>query len=312
VAGFRPDLEGLRGIAILLVLLCHARIPGAEGGFLGVDVFFVLSGFLITGLLVAEGERARRISLRAFYARRARRILPAAILVLVSTLIVAQFVLPPLDLPRVGDDGIAVSVALANVRFAIEATDYFAPVDPSPMLHYWSLAVEEQFYLLWPLLLLAALRLRLPRGLIIGLAVSILVGSFALSLALTDAAAPWAYYSLPTRAWQLAAGGLLALTAPCLGRIPDRVAALTGWSGMGLIVAATVAIGSSTAYPGVRVPAAGRWRPRHHRVTRCEGIARLVCAQEASAQVAGSDLVFALPVALADPRPRVYSAGHRD
>ena len=258
-AGFRPDLEGLRGIAILLVLLCHARIPGADGGFVGVDVFFVLSGFLITGLLVTEGERAGQINLRAFYARRARRILPAAILVLVSTLVVVQFVLSPLDLPRVGDDGVAVSLALANVRFAIEATDYFAPVDPSPMLHYWSLAVEEQFYLLWPLLLIAALRFRSPRGLMIGLAVSILVGSFALSLGLTDAAAPWAYYSLPTRAWQLAAGGLLALAAPWLGRIPDRVAAVTGWLGVGLIVAATVVIGTSTAYPGVAslLPAAG-------------------------------------------------------
>src|SRR4030095_6262146 len=117
-------LEVLRGIAILLVLLCHARIPGADGGFVGVDVFFVLSGFLITGLLVAEGEQAGRISLRAFYARRARRILPALLLVRVSTLIVAQFVLSPLDLPRVGDDALAVSLALANVRFALDATDY--------------------------------------------------------------------------------------------------------------------------------------------------------------------------------------------
>jgi peptidoglycan/LPS O-acetylase OafA/YrhL len=258
-AAFRPDLEGLRGIAILLVLLCHARIPGADGGFIGVDVFFVLSGFLITGLLVAEGERTGRIRLGTFYARRARRILPAAILVLASTLIAAQFVLSPLDLPRVGDDGIAVSLGLANVRFAIDATDYFAPVDASPMLHFWSLAVEEQFYLLWPLLLLAALRFGRPRRLMVGLAVSILLGSFALSLALTDAAAPWAYYSLPTRAWQLTAGGLLALAAPWLGRIPDRVAAVMGWAGVGLIIAATLVIGSSTAYPGLAslLPTAG-------------------------------------------------------
>ena len=127
---FRPDLEGLRGIAILLVLLCHVRIPGAEAGFVGVDVFFVLSGFLITGLLLEERERTGRIGLGRFYARRARRILPAAVLVLASTLLAAQLVLSPLDVPRVADDGLAAGLSLANMRFALEATDYFAPVDP--------------------------------------------------------------------------------------------------------------------------------------------------------------------------------------
>ena len=156
---FRPDLEGFRGIAILLVLLCHARLPGAEAGFIGVDVFFVLSGFLITGLLVEESQRTGRIRLGAFYARRARRILPAAIVVLASTLLAAQLVLSPLDLPRVADDALAASLSLANVRFALDATNYFAPGAASPVLHYWSLGVEEQFYLLWPVLLLLAARL---------------------------------------------------------------------------------------------------------------------------------------------------------
>ena len=137
---FRPDLEGLRGIAILLVLLCHVGIPGAEAGFVGVDVFFVLSGFLITGLLIEERERTGRIGLGRFYARRARRILPAAALVIASTLLAAQLVLSPLDVPRVADDALAAGLSLANVRFALDATEYFAPVDPSPLLHYWSLA----------------------------------------------------------------------------------------------------------------------------------------------------------------------------
>jgi peptidoglycan/LPS O-acetylase OafA/YrhL len=248
---FRPDLEGFRGIAILLVLLCHARLPGAEAGFIGVDVFFVLSGFLITGLLVDESQRTGRIRLGAFYARRARRILPAAIVVLASTLLAAQLVLSPLDLPRVADDALAASLSVANVRFALDATDYFAPVAASPVLHYWSLGVEEQFYLLWPVLLLLATRARRPRLVMALLVTVILAGSFLLSLVMTATNGPWAYYMLPTRAWQLAAGGLLALAVPLLGRMPRAIAALVGWLGVGLLGAGLVLIGPMTQYPGL-------------------------------------------------------------
>ncbi len=248
---FRPDLEGLRGIAILLVLLCHVRIPGAEAGFVGVDVFFVLSGFLITGLLVDEAERTGRISLGAFYARRARRILPAAVVVLASTLLVAQLVLSPLDLPRVTDDTLAASLSLANVRFAIDATDYFGPLNASPVLHFWSLAVEEQFYLFWPVLLLIAARLGRPRVAMGVLAAGIVAGSFALCYTLTWSSEPWAYYSFPTRAWQLAAGGLIALAGPWLGRSPRRLALATGWVGVIMLGASLGAIQATTAYPGL-------------------------------------------------------------
>jgi len=248
---FRPDLEGFRGIAILLVLLCHARLPGAEAGFIGVDVFFVLSGFLITGLLVDERRRTGQIRLGSFYARRARRILPAAIVVLASTLLAAQLFLSPLDLPRVADDALAASLSVANVRFALEATDYFAPVAASPVLHYWSLGVEEQFYLLWPVLLLLATRARRPRFAIALLIGVVLAGSFALSLAMTASNGPWAYYMLPTRAWQLAAGGLLALAVPLLGRTPRAIAAFVGWLGVGLLGAGLVLIGPMTEYPGL-------------------------------------------------------------
>jgi peptidoglycan/LPS O-acetylase OafA/YrhL len=248
---FRPDLEGFRGIAILLVLLCHARLPGAEAGFIGVDVFFVLSGFLITGLLVDERRRTGQIRLGSFYARRARRILPAAIVVLASTLLAAQLFLSPLDLPRVADDALAASLSVANVRFALEATDYFAPGAASPVLHYWSLGVEEQFYLLWPVLLLLATRARRP-GLVMALLITvILAGSFLLSVVMTASNGPWAYYLLPTRAWQLAAGGLLALAVPLLGRMPRAIAALVGWLGVGLLGAGLVLIGPMTEYPGL-------------------------------------------------------------
>lgn len=250
-ARFRPDLEGLRGIAILLVLLCHARVPGAEAGFVGVDIFFVLSGFLITGLLVEDGERTGRIRLGAFYTRRVRRILPAAVVVLASTLLAAQVILSPLDLPRVADDGLAASLSLANIRFAVDATDYFAPIDASPLLHYWSLAVEEQFYLLWPVLLLVAARLGRPRVAMTALATAILVGSFILCLALTTSSGPWAYYSLPTRAWELAAGGLLALAAPRYRWVRGPVAAGLGWLGVGLLAVGLGAIHPTTAYPGL-------------------------------------------------------------
>ena len=249
--GYRPDLEGLRGVAILLVLLCHVRIPGAEAGFVGVDVFFVLSGFLITGLLVNERERTGRIGLGAFYARRARRILPAAVLVLATTLLAASLVLSPLDLRRIADDGLAASVSLANIRYAVDATDYFAPVDTSPMLHFWSLAVEEQFYLLWPILLLTVARIGRPRLAMAALAATLLAVSIALCAVLTETENAWAYFSLPTRAWQLAAGGLLALGAPLLGRVPLAVAAAIGWLGAALLGASLVVIGPTTPYPGL-------------------------------------------------------------
>ncbi|HEX8959580.1 MAG TPA: acyltransferase family protein, partial [Solirubrobacterales bacterium] len=249
--GFRPDLEGLRGVAILLVLLFHAGVPWAQGGYVGVDVFFVLSGFLITGLLLRERERTGSISLTAFYARRARRILPAAAVVLVATLLVALPLLDPLALERLAADAAAAAVSAANIRFAASALDYFAAQgQPSPVLHYWSLGVEEQFYLVWPTLLLLATRLARPRrGAAIALG-AVLVLSFAASLYLTSASAPWAFYSLPTRAWQLALGGLLAIGAAGLARLPGRALALLGWLSLGAIVAALLVLDPATPYPG--------------------------------------------------------------
>src|SRR6476619_7277392 len=137
---FRPDVEGLRGIAVLVVLLFHANLLGLVGGFVGVDVFFVISGFLITGLLLRERERTGRIAFLPFYARRARRLLPAAIVVLVATLIAALNLVAPLDRPSVGLDGAAAALSIGNIRFALASGDYFASVgSPSPFLHFWSL-----------------------------------------------------------------------------------------------------------------------------------------------------------------------------
>jgi len=237
---FRPDVEGLRGLAVVPVLLYHAAVPGFAGGYVGVDVFFVLSGFLITGLLLREVQTTGRIALARFYARRGRRILPAAILVLVATLVASAFVLPPIRVPDVAIDGVWTSLFSANIRFALQATDYLqSDLAPSPLLHYWSLGVEEQFYLVWPALLLLAVRRRRHHARAAGLLASaVVVGSFALALQLTATDVAWAFYSLPTRAWELGLGALLAVAEMSGTGLPAGAAAAAGWIGFGMIGAA--------------------------------------------------------------------------
>ena len=240
-------------MAILLVVLFHAAPGSVAGGYIGVDVFFVISGFLITGLLVRELRDRGRVDLGRFYARRIRRLLPAAALAIGATFLLSALIVPPLVLPRVTGDGVASALSVANIRFAVAAGDYFsAEAAASPFLHYWSLSVEEQFYLVWPaLLILAFAVLRGPRG--VGLAVALVaVVSFVLSIVLTDTAVNWAFFSLPTRAWQLALGGLLALTA--LGGLragrASGLLAVCGWLGLAAVVIASVAFDAQLAYPG--------------------------------------------------------------
>lgn len=255
--GFRGDLEGLRAVAVGLVLLYHARIPGFGGGYVGVDVFFVLSGFLITGLLLREMTSTGRVSLPAFYARRARRLLPAAALTLLVTAVASAIVLPPLRVPDVAADVAAAAAYVSNLRFALQATDYLAAeLDPSPVLHFWSLGVEEQFYLFWPALLLVAAGAAFGRGdaaagirrvaITLGLTFS---ASLVLGIWLTGVQQPWAFFSLPSRAWELALGGLLAV--PAAGRlIPGRLAPLLAWAGVGLVLVAGVTFDQRTPFPG--------------------------------------------------------------
>ena len=149
---FRPDVEGLRAVAVLAVVLYHCGV--VRGGFVGVDVFFVISGFLITGLLLREHEQRSSISLPGFYARRARRILPAGMLVIIVTILLAHHYQNFLAYAFTTGDGRWAALFAANVHFANVGTDYFLqsndPVQGSPLLHYWSLAVEEQFYVAWP------------------------------------------------------------------------------------------------------------------------------------------------------------------
>ena len=251
--GFRPDLEGLRAVAVVLVLLYHASVPGFAGGYIGVDVFFVLSGFLITGLLLREVRRTGRISLPTFYARRARRLLPAAALVLLVTIIAALFLMPALRVPDVAGDAASAALYVSNLRFAFQATDYLqADLAPSPILHFWSLSVEEQFYVFWPAIVLLVARVRGNFDRRIGIvAVSITVVSLALSIWLTHANEPWAFFSLPTRAWELGLGASLAISAARLRRIPELPAAIAAWVGLAMVAISGVILSTKTPFPGV-------------------------------------------------------------
>ncbi|MCV7442435.1 acyltransferase [Mycobacterium paraense] len=262
-SGFRPDIEGLRAVAVVAVVLFHAGLPGVGGGYVGVDVFFVISGFLITGLLWREVSSAGTVKLSRFYGARARRLLPASAVVGVITAIGSAALLPPLQARGVLEDGIYSALYVSNNHFAHEGLSYFSPAQPpSPFQHYWSLGVEEQFYLVWPALIIGTTWLiRLVRRRSKGgapskqapyLVVLALVAavSFTLSLAATFVAPSVAFFSLPTRAWQLAAGGLVALMAGQLRRLPARAATILGWAGLAVILLACSLLGPGTLYPG--------------------------------------------------------------
>ena len=216
---WRRDIQGLRGVAILAVVIYHADPSLLPGGFIGVDLFFVISGFLITGLLMRELEERGTISLRRFYARRIRRLLPMAFIVIAATVIAADLLQAPLDATRTAKDALSSALFVANYRFALEQTNYlYAGVGLSPFQHFWSLGVEEQMYAIWPVLLLGGAKLwqrgrTYTRG-AFGILVVGSVASFVACLRLTNSNEPWAFFSFPTRAWELCVGGLIALAAP--------------------------------------------------------------------------------------------------
>jgi peptidoglycan/LPS O-acetylase OafA/YrhL len=254
--GFRPDIEGLRAIALVAVLLYHAGLSFAPGGYIGVDVFFVISGFLITGLLLKELEQSGTLSITRFYSRRAKRLLPMTVVVLGIVVVLSWLLFDPVRMEEVSFDVIAAGLYVMNWRLAIEAADYFgAGLQASPLQHFWTLGVEEQFYLLWPTLLLAiawwcrrtgwSLR---PTMAVAFAVVAIL--SLAYSVYSTGQEAGAAYFSTLTRGWELALGGALALVPASWLQLSRLAASALCAVGMGAIVWATVQFNDGTLFPG--------------------------------------------------------------
>jgi len=256
-AEFRPDIQALRALAVSLVVLYHANIPGVHGGFFGVDVFFVVSGFVITNVLLREKAAKGSTSIPRFYARRIRRILPAATAVLIATVFATYHWLSFITGATNADDAKYVAVFVGNFHFASIGTQYFtANQAPSTLQQYWSLGVEEQFYLVWPVLFLV---LTMPRKLFSPvtrlIAVLLLVIGFSLAWCIIETSQNpvWAFFSPLTHAWELALGGLLAVIGPQLrGRAP--------WTGLVLSSMGTAAIlictwfySSTTLWPGAAV-----------------------------------------------------------
>ena len=257
---FRPDIEGLRGVAVLLVVLFHCGVPGFGGGFTGVDVFFALSGYLITGLIVSEVERTGSLNFRNFYARRVRRLLPASGLVVVSTLALCFFVYSPLELASYANWASYTSLYISNYMFIFHAANYFASdVTTNPYLHTWSLAVEEQFYLFWPAMIAAILALwRSRRGLATVL-FGVSVVSFGMCVWLTYGRPAWAFFSLPPRAWEFALGGLGCLLGRSYLVAHQKRMEVVGWAGLAGIIASGCLFSAQIKFPGyaAMLPIAG-------------------------------------------------------
>jgi len=253
----RADVQGLRAFAVIAVIVDHLTgWPG--GGFVGVDIFFVISGFLITGLLLREHERTGRISWTGFYRRRIRRILPAAALVLTVSVVAAHFAF---NAPRAKQTLLDAAAALffgANWRFQHLATNYFAANRPvSPDQHFWSLSIEEQFYFIWPWLMLLifvlmgrAGRSRSISRVVVGALLGVLcVASFVYAIHETNVDVNGAYFASLGRAWELGLGALLAVAAPLCHRIPDAVRPVLAWVGVAGMVSAVFFVRSSHGFP---------------------------------------------------------------
>ncbi len=260
----RGDIQGLRAVAVLLVALNHAGVGFLGGGYIGVDVFFVISGFLITSLLLRGRAERGYVRIGDFYSRRARRILPAATLTLIVTDIAAYHLVNFVRARQDLHDSVSAATFTANIHFIHVGTNYFALTQPpSPFQHYWSLSVEEQFYIVWPLLLAillgAALRRRYAsqggasdparRRLFVGV-LAIGLASLAWSIAETDISPVTAYFSTLSRAWELALGAGLALAAPALKTRLTGASVWVGWVGLAAIAVSAVEFSPTTAFPG--------------------------------------------------------------
>ena len=244
------EIQGLRAIAVLGVVLYHAHFAWIPGGFLGVDVFFVISGFLITQMLLKELSRSSTINFPAFYARRLRRLLPTAVIVVITTIGVGRHLISPLRFKDLGLDGIASIFYGANYRFYYSQIDYLnLGSKPSLLLHFWSLAVEEQFYFVWPLLIFVGYKLFKKWGAFI-LLLPVLSLSFFISLKFTSSNPTLAFYSLQTRAWEFAVGAITCFAVVAISKLTLTIRTLLGWTGLAILTYGLLTIKESQPFPG--------------------------------------------------------------
>ena len=241
---YRPDIDGLRAVAVAPIVLFHAGLQKLSGGFIGVDIFFVISGFLITSIIMREMQDGA-FSIAGFYRRRVVRIFPALFVMLAATLVAGCLLLLPDDLRVLAASAAAAAGFVSNVYFDSRAGYFGGAAETIPLLHTWSLGVEEQFYLFYPLLLIG-LRRVMPTRLPLALAL-IAAASFGLSLTWVGGAPNAAFYLLPSRAWELALGGLVALGAFPQAPAPARAA--LALAGLGLIAMGLGVITSASAFP---------------------------------------------------------------
>jgi peptidoglycan/LPS O-acetylase OafA/YrhL len=245
-SGYRPDIDGLRAIAVAGVVLFHARPSALPGGFVGVDVFFVISGFLISGMIYARLSRGT-FTIRDFYARRVRRIFPALGLVLLVTWLLGWRALFADELVALGKHMAAGAGFLANIKLWREAGYFDTSAELKPLQHLWSLGVEEQFYIFWPVLAAVVFRFGIP---FLAVAVGLGALSFVLNLAMVDHHASTAFFLLPTRFWELAMGA--ALAAVPRGRLPFGQEDAVSTIGLALIVASMFLVTGGAGFPGWR------------------------------------------------------------
>jgi peptidoglycan/LPS O-acetylase OafA/YrhL len=273
VVKYRPDIDGLRAVAVVAIIAFHLGVSRFSGGFVGVDIFYVISGFLIGGIVIGELEEGR-FSIRRFYQRRLRRILPALVAMLACTTAVALFVLFPVELSDYAASLTATALWSANIYFW-QTTNYFFVDKATPLLHCWSLGVEEQYYLFFPLLAMLLFSFRLQRHIISAIIALVAAGSFTLSILLTTPFPTANFFLLPSRAWELLLGVLVALVP--VSKFDWRpLREVASASGLALILVSILQYSPRTPFPGL------------HALLPCLGTAAVIAAGTRGPSLAGT------------------------
>jgi peptidoglycan/LPS O-acetylase OafA/YrhL len=246
---YRPDIDGLRAVAVIAVILFHLHVSGFSGGYVGVDIFFVISGYLITGLIYGD-MNSQQFTIKGFYIRRIRRLMPALLTTLFAVSVFTYFVLKPEEMRSFGLSLTFQSVSMQNVFFLSEG-EYFLGSDLKPLLHTWSLAVEEQFYLFWPLLLLFIRRYSFKAQIL--MLVVILLCSFAINITFMKLSPKASFFLLPSRAWELSLGGLIALFETRTNfreMLSHRLRSILGVVGLAIVSSSFFIFTAATPFPG--------------------------------------------------------------